>query len=210
MNPSLQAINEKRIERTVKALKANRFDAHFIRNREELFAKLAELLQEGQSCSVGGSMTLFETGIIDYLKNGKYDYLDRYAKDADTEDIFHKALLCDVYFASSNAITEDGALYNMDGKGNRMAALVYGPKKVVIVAGVNKIVADIDAARMRNKMISAPANATRLNCATPCVPDGTCRDCRSPGRICCQELITYRQIVQDRITVLILPESLGY
>lgn len=210
MNEHMTTVLEKRIERTVTALCKNNFDAHYIKDNAALIKKLNELTPEGASCSVGGSVTLFETGVIDYLKSGHFNYLDRYAEGADTVKVYHEALSCDVYFTSSNAITENGELYNMDGNGNRVAAMVYGPKKVVVIAGANKIVKDTNAAAERNKQIAAPANAVRLNKDIPCAATGHCSDCKSPGRFCCHELVSHYQLIKNRIAVLILPESYGY
>lgn len=210
MDNHLEAIETKRIERTVNALCKNNFDAHFIRDTAELLIKLDEMLPDGASCSVGGSMTLYETGVIDYIKGRNVNYFDRYADGADVKKVYHDALSCDVYFTSSNAITENGELYNMDGNGNRVAALVYGPEKVIVVAGINKIVKDLDAAVERNKSVSAPANAVRLGKDLPCSKTGLCADCKSAGRFCCHELISHQQSNKGRIAVLILPESYGY
>ncbi len=210
MDQNTGIIQEKRIIRTIEALCKNNYDAHYIKDKDELFKKLDELMPEGASCSVGGSMTLFETGVIDYIKSGKFTYYDRYAPNADIPKVFHDALCSDVYLMSSNAITENGELYNIDGTGNRVAALVYGPKKVVVIAGENKIVKDIDAAKKRKASIASPANAVRLNKDTPCGKIGYCTDCSHPSRFCCHELVSYYQQIKNRITVLILPESYGY
>lgn len=210
MNKHAVTILEKRIERTVTALCKNNFDAHYIKDQEALIKKLDEIMPDGTSCSVGGSMTLYETGVIDYLKNGRFNYLDRYAEGADAVKIYHEALSCDVYFTSSNAITEKGELYNMDGNGNRVAAIVYGPKKVVVIAGANKIVKDINAAVEYKKAVAGPANAVRLGKDLPCAKTGFCSDCKSPGRFCCHELISHYQLNKNRIAVLILPESYGF
>lgn len=210
MDKNTTAITEIRVKRTVDALCKNNFDARYVKDTGELLDIVNELVPEGASCSVGGSMTLFETGVIDALKNGKFNYLDRYAENADTKKVFHDALSCDFYFMSSNAITEEGELYNMDGNGNRVAALIYGPERVVVIAGANKIVRNIKAARRRNRDISAPANCVRLAKDNPCTKTGTCGDCKNPGRICCHELISKFQGRKNRITVLILPESFGY
>lgn len=210
MDKNKALILEKRIERTVAALCKNNFDAHAIKDTGELLKTLDELIPEGASCSVGGSMTLFETGVIDYLKSGRFHYLDRYAEGVDVERVFHDALSCDAYLTSSNAITENGELYNVDGKGNRVAALVYGPEKVIVIAGANKIVKDLDAAVARKGEFATPMNAVRLGIETPCTKTGFCSDCKSPGRLCCHELISHQQRVKNRITVLILPDSYGY
>ncbi len=211
MDKNLESIIEKKLERAAKALSKNRFDAQIIHSREELSAKLKELLPPGASCSVGGSMTLFETGVIDFLKNGGYAYLDRYAPGADIQRVFHDALSCQVYITSANAVTETGELYNVDATGNRVAALVYGPEKVVVIAGHNKIVPDLEAARARVQRVTAPANSVRLNRdSLPCFSTGICGDCKSPGRLCAYEVICRFQSVPGRITVLLVNESLGY
>lgn len=211
MDPNLQTVIDQRLERTAKALRANRFDAHVLRSREELFAKLKDLIPQGASCSVGGSMTLFEAGVIDFLKSGDYRYLDRYAEGADLKQVFHDALGCQVYLMSSNAVTERGELYNMDGNGNRVAALAYGPEKVIVIAGCNKIVPDLEAARVRNRTVSAPANARRLGKEkNPCYHTGTCADCASDTRFCSLELVCRFQMNAGRIAVLLMNEPLGY
>jgi len=211
MDKHKRAVTDKLIERTVKALCANNYDAHYIQSPDALVEKLAEYLPEGASCSVGGSMTLFETGAMDYLKSREdLEYYDRYAPDANIPEVFYKALGCDVYLTSSNAITEDGLLYNVDGTGNRVAALTYGPKKVVVIAGVNKLVKDLEQARLRMREVAAPANCVRLNLPNPCVKTGHCMDCRSDTYICVTEVVTKRQRVKNRIAVLILPDEYGY
>ena len=143
MDKNRLGILEKQIDRTVEALRKNNFDAHFVKNKDGLLSKISEMVPDGASCSVGGSVTLYETGVIDYIKGRDLTYYDRYAENADVGKVFHEALSADFYFTSSNAVTETGELYNMDGNGNRVAAIVYGPKKVIVVAGANKIVKDI-------------------------------------------------------------------
>lgn len=197
MDKNLFTIITRRIERTVEALRENGFDAHHIADTDALYTKIHDYLPDGGSWSVGGSMTLFETGVIDYLKKGGYTYFDRYAQDADVDDVFAKAKSCDAYFMSSNAITEDGELYNVDGRGNRISALIHGPKKVVVVAGYNKIVKDLTDAHKRVLEIAAPANAVRLNH-------------QDVNTMCSFELVSRMQTVKNRIAVLILPEQYGY
>lgn len=210
MDKNAAVILEKRIERTVSALRVNNFDAYYIKDKAGLIEKLGEMMPEGISCSVGGSVTLHETGVIDYLKSGCFNYIDRYAEGADGVKVYHDALNCDVYLTSSNAITESGELYNIDGNGNRVAAIVYGPKKVIVVAGANKIVKDIPAAIAHKKSMAGPANAVRLGKDLPCAKTGYCADCKNTGRFCCHELVSYYQLNKNRIAVLILPESYGY
>lgn len=211
MDNHLTEIIAKRALRAVDALRANRFEAHYIPTKEDLLAKIRELMPPGCSCSMGGSMALHETGVNQYLESGgDFSYIDRYAPGADLDEVFHQALSCDVYFSGTNAITLDGKLYNVDGRANRVAAICYGPKKVIIVAGHNKIVTDIPAAQQRMREISAPANAVRLERPTPCGAIGVCQDCRSDQRMCSQELITGWQMIPGRICVLIVGGEYGY
>lgn len=158
-------------------------------------------------------MTLFKTGIIDLLRSGRYNFLDRYEENLspqEMKEIFRKSFCADAYFTSTNAITEEGELYNVDGMGNRVAAMLYGPDKVIVVCGVNKIVKNIDEAINRNKVVSAPANAKRLNTKTPCKEVGYCMDCSSSERICCEYTIIKKQRIPNRIHIIFINESFGY
>ena len=158
-------------------------------------------------------MSLAEMGVMDHLRSGRYDFLDREKKGLSAEDIdrlYRESFFTDAYFSSSNAITEEGELYNVDGNGNRVAALLFGPKKVIIVAGVNKIVRDIDEAIKRNREIAAPANAKRLNKNTPCTKIGYCMDCKSPEKICREYTLIKSQRDKNRIHVIFINENIGY
>lgn len=210
LDKHLRETIQKHIDLTLDALRKNRFEAEYIETPELLLQRLDELMPQGCSCSVGGSVTLDETGVLDYLKSGRFEYYDRYHPQADQEEVFHQAMSCDVYLTSSNAITEEGELYNIDGHCNRLAALIWGPKKVIVVAGYNKIVTNLDAAADRMRSIAAPANARRLSKKTPCVAIGRCQDCSSPERICSQELISRWQRHPGRIHVIILGGEYGY
>lgn len=213
MDDSARFVLEQKVERTIESLNSNNMDGYYVRDEKELFAKIKELTNEGDTVSVGGSMTLFETGLIDFLRTENFNFIDRYAEGLSKEDIkeiFRKSFSADVFFASSNAITEEGELYNVDGVGNRVAAMIYGPDKVIIVAGVNKIVKDLDDAITRNREISAPANAKRLNRKTPCAKVGYCMDCTSPERICSAYTLIKKQIQRGRIHVIFVDKELGY
>lgn len=204
---------QKHVEKTLTALKSNNIDALFVKTKEEALEKAAGLLKDGDTVAVGGSMTLFEAGVIDYLRCGKYNFLDRYREGISGEEkqkVFHDSFSADAYFTSSNAITEDGELYNVDGNGNRVAAMIYGPKTVVVIAGINKIVKDREAAQQRVKSIAAPANTERLSCKTPCAKTGECMDCKAGGRICCSYVFLGYQRVKNRIKVILVGEELGY
>lgn len=214
MDRCLQVLAEKRIEKTIRNLQKNYMQGFHIHSREELFDKLEELIPAGNSVSFGGSMTLYETGVIDYLR-GREDIslIDRDEPGIDRSEVTRRmkaAFTSDVFLASSNAITENGELFNVDGRGNRVAAMIFGPESVVLVVGYNKIVANLDEAELRMKKIAAPANTIRLSCETPCTKTGECMDCSSPARICCTYVTMKQQREQNRIKVLILDESLGF
>lgn len=213
MDNNAKFVVEKRIERTIEALKANNMNGYYAKSQEELFEILESLSKSGDKVSVGGSMSLFEAGVMDWIKGQDFNYLDRYAEGLTKEDIksiYREAFTCDVYFTSTNALTENGYLYNVDGNGNRVAAMIYGPDKVVVVAGANKIVKDEYEAEERNRETAAPANAHRLSRKTPCAKVGHCMDCSSPERICSDFVLIKKQMAKDRIHVIIMDEALGY
>lgn len=213
MDANKKAIIEKKIEKTLKNLERNKMQAFYVENKEQAVNKVKELIPEGAVVTCGGSMTLFETGIIEHLRSGRYNFLDRYKPGLTPEqirEIYIRAFSSDVYMCSTNAVTENGELYNVDGNSNRVAAMVYGPKSVIVVAGYNKIVKDIDEAVERVKRIAAPANATRLSHKTPCVNTGQCENCRTDDRICCNYVVMAQQRHKDRVKVIIVGEELGY
>ena len=214
MDKSLQAIIQKRIENTVTALRKNRFEAHYVPTAKEMLAEVAKRLSAGGVYSSGGSTTLKETGVHQLLvagsEKGSFTFHNRFVPGADDFEICRAAFSCDVYLSGTNAITMDGKLYNVDGQANRVAAICFGPRNVIIVAGYNKIVADIPAAKERMRAICAPANATRYSANTPCVTTGACQDCSSDERLCSQELITGWQQIAERICVFIIGEEYGF
>lgn len=201
------------INKTIENLKKNNMDAYFVPTKEDALKQVNALVHDGDTVGCGGSMTLFETGIIDYLRGGRFHFLDRYqdglSRD-EVEKIFRDSFFADDYFVSTNAVTEDGELYNVDGNGNRVAAMIYGPKNVIVIAGYNKLVKDREAAIERVRNIAAPANAARLNCATPCAKTGECMDCKGDARICCSYVFLAKQRVKGRIKVILVGEALGY
>lgn len=213
MDANVKFVVDKRVLRTIENLEKNNMKGYFVENEEEAIKKIKDIIGEGDTLSVGGSMTLFETGIIDFLRKGKYNFLDRYEEGLSPEDIkeiYRKSFSADAYFTSSNAITEEGELYNVDGRGNRVAAMIYGPDKVIVVVGVNKIVRDLDEAIMRNRELAAPANVKRLNKNTPCSKVGYCMDCNSKDRICNEYVVIRKQADGDRIHVIIIDNDFGY
>ncbi len=205
-----KALMKRKIDKVVKALEENNIKAYRISSREEMFEVLETLVPEGATVGYGGSETLTNTGVIDWLRWKKTIELYDRARVDDPDECMRKSLTSDVFFSSTNAITEDGWLYNVDGRGNRVAAMIYGPKSVVIVAGWNKIVADLEAAKTRVRKLAAPANCMRLDRQTPCVKTTSCADCKSPDRICRSYVAMGPQGEKNRIKVLILEENLGY
>lgn len=202
-----------KISKTMDNLLKNNMQAYYVEKKEQVVEKIRELTKEGDTVTCGGSQTLFEAGVIDYLRSGRYNYLDRYEPGLSKEqifDIFTQAFSADVYICSSNAITEKGELYNVDGNCNRVAAMVYGPKSVIVVAGYNKIVKNLEEAVNRVRNVAAPMNAVRLNRDTPCVHTGFCVDCSSEERICRSYVTMSSQAVKDRVKVIIVGEELGY
>ncbi|GAB6107124.1 lactate utilization protein [Fusibacter bizertensis] len=213
MDQHLKKVTESRIKRTILNLAKNNMNGYHVANTKELKNLLANLVPENASVAVGGSMTLFETGIIDWIREQPYHFFDRYAEGitpAELKQVHRNAFSANAYFCSSNAITERGELYNVDGSGNRVAAISYGPDKVFIILSANKIVKNIEEAVTRNREISAPANNVRLNTGTPCTFTGSCSDCRSEGRICCSYSIIAHQRDKDRIHVIFIDGQYGY
>ena len=206
-------VNEQKILRTISSLEKNNMNGYLVTSKDELIKKVENIVAPKSKVSCGGSMTLFEVGMIEHLRSGRYEFLDRY-RDGITQDevneVFRQAFYCDAYFVSSNAITEDGQIYNVDGNGNRVAAMLFGPSKVIIIVGANKIVSTIDDAIKRNREVSAPANARRLNKETPCKKIGYCIDCNSKERLCNEYTVIKRQMNKDRIHVIFMNENLGY
>ena len=213
MNENVNWVNEKKIEKTIKNLEKNNIKGYYAKSNNELINIIKHIAKEGEMVSVGGSITLFETNVIDLLRSGRYNFLDRYKENLtpdDIKEIYRKAFYADTYFSSVNAITEEGEIFNVDGNGNRVAAMLYGPDKVILVVGVNKIVKNIDEAIKRNKYLSGPANAKRLNMNTPCAKVGYCMECQSDDRICCEYTVIKRQRSANRMNVIFINDILGF
>lgn len=210
---ALKKANDLKIKRTMDALEKNNINAYYAKSIEEAQAIFKSLIEEGSVITAGGSMTAVETGLVDILRNGNYNYIDREREGITKEEVQvvqRRAFTADYFVTGTNAITENGELFNIDGNGNRVAAISFGPKQVIVVSGANKIVSDAKEARKRVKELSAPANAMRLDCNTPCSVDGICRDCASLQRVCCIEVLTGFQRIKDRIKVIIIDKDLGF
>ena len=210
-----------RIEKTMKNLEKNNMNTYFVETKEEVIPLIEKLVAEGSAVAVGGSVTLNEVGVLEHLRSGRYEFFDRYAEGltpAQIKEVFRKSFGVDAYFCSCNAVTEDGELYNVDGNANRVAAISFGPEKVIMIVGVNKIVSNIDEAVKRVKTVAAPKNAVRLNCKTYCNVKGHCVDmeggigkgCDSPQRLCRHYLVCAKQKDKGRINVIFVNEELGY
>ncbi len=213
MDKNLSWYIEKRVERTIESLSKRNMEGYFVNDEVELIELLKNLISNDSIVGVGDSMTLFETGVIDFLRNEKYIFLDKYEEGITKEEkgkIYEKNFSADTFLCSTNAITESGELYNIDGNGSRVAPMLYGPKQVILVAGINKIVKDIDEAEKRVRNYSAPIDAKRLNKNTPCTTLGYCIDCKSPNRICNDFVIIRGQFVKGRIKVIFVGKQLGY
>lgn len=213
-----------RIAKTIENLRKNNIKAFFVEKKEDVVPLIEKMLNKGDTVAVGGSMTLLETGVIEHLGSGRYNFLDRY-KPGLTKEQIHRIYIdsfsADAYLCSSNAVTERGELFNVDGTSNRVAAIVFGPKSVIMVVGYKKIVENIEKAVERVKTVAAPANCERLNCETFCREKGRCMSleldapfisdgCNSPDRICCNYVISAKQRINGRIKVIIVGEELGY
>lgn len=198
-------------KRLIENFNKRNMEAYYCVTKEEALAKALELIPESDVVSWGGSESLNEIGLIDAVKKTN-KVIDRAtaASMEEKQELMRQALLCDTYLMSSNAVSQDGQLVNIDGNGNRCAALIYGPKKVVMVVGMNKVAADLDAAMSRARNTAAPANVQHFpGLKTPCSVTGVCANCMSQETICCQFVITRYSRVPNRIKIILVGESLG-
>ena len=199
----------------MKKMEKRQFEACYCPTKEEALQKVLSYFTKGCSITCGGSATLSEIGFKDFIQSGQaadYTYINRdLAKTSEEKrEVFAKAALADYYLMSSNAITMDGELVNIDGVGNRVAALCFGPANVIIFAGMNKIAIDETAAIKRVRSLASSPNAIRLNCKTPCAATGMCGDCYGPDCICGQIVTTRFSRIPGRIKVILVGEELGF
>lgn len=209
MNENRNKKNKALAETVIKGLETRNMSGYYAATKEEALNIALSLIPTGSKVTHGGSVTIGEIGLLDALKKGDYEYCDRNAAtDKRAAELF--AYDSDVYLGSVNAITQDGVLVNIDGNSNRVSAYAYGPRKLVLIAGMNKVASDVDAAMKRARNEAAPINVQRLNLNTPCAKTGACFDCKSPDTICCQFLITRFSRHKDRIHVILVGEELGF
>lgn len=208
-----ESVFELRAAKIVAALKRRAMEGYVAAGRARALELLRSLVPEGASVAWGGSTSLSrDLGFIDEVRAGSSRVVDRDAAmtPEEADKAFRDSFSVDTYLMGTNAITMDGELVNVDARGNRIAALAYGPRQVIVVAGRNKICADLPAAMRRAREEAAPPNALRLGYKTPCSADGICHDCLGEACICCQTLVTRKSRVPGRIKVLLVGQDLGF
>ena len=193
----------------IKGLQSRNMSGYFAEDRENALNIALSLIPEGSSVTMGGAMSAREIGLVDALKEGNYNFIDRDNID-DKRAAMLAAYDADFFLTSANAITDDGILVNIDGNANRVSAIAQGPRKVIVIAGLNKVCDDLDGAMKRARNVAAPINAQRFGLSTPCSKTGKCFDCKSPDTICCQFLITRYSRHKDRIHVILVNDNLGF
>ena len=211
MTPQKQR-NEHLAQTIIKNLKRRHIEGFYCATAEEAVKKVSDLIADGSSVTWGGTMTVRDLGIPQYLKDrGTLEVLDRDMAETPEEKqaIYLKAFSADVYLSSANAISEDGVIVNIDGNGNRVAAITWGPKKVIFVIGLNKVAQNVEAALARARSTASPINAARFDINTPCHTDGVCHNCNSPECIC-NYVHFLRNSPQGRHVVVLVGETLGY
>ncbi len=197
--------------KAVDALNKNGFQAQYVDNKEEAVAAALKLIEAGATIGMGGSMTVKALGLKEVLEKAGHVIYDHQGKPGEEGvKLRHQELGSDVFLTSSNAVTMEGELVNVDGTGNRLAAMIYGPKRIVMLVGANKIVRDEAAGRERIRMVAAPLNTLRLKRPTPCTVTGMCMNCKGTTRICNATLVLHRPLSEADFHVIIIGEALGY
>ncbi len=213
MNQYLQEVLEVKKQKMTDCFQKHRMDLIFMENAEELREYLKGILHSGKTVCVGGSQTLFETGVIDQIRSSDVIFYDRYEEGLSPEgiqEVFRKGFFSDIYFTSTNALSTDGYLYNIDYTGNRVASMIYGPKEVYVIAGKNKVF-DSEASAMEHvKNVACPANCARYHRNTPCVKTGKCVDCASEEKLCSSYVKMGFQKEANRVKVIVLNEEYGF
>ena len=209
MNQNIVKRNELLAQKVIKGLESRNMSGYYAADKEEALNVALSLIQEGDTVTMGGAMSAHEIGLVEALKKGPYNFIDR-DEIPDKRAAMLAAYDADVFLTSVNAMTEDGMLVNIDGNANRVSAIAQGPKKVLAVVGMNKVCKDLDMAMKRARNVAAPINAQRFGLSTPCASTGSCMDCKSPDTICCQFLTTRYSKHVGRIHVILVNENLGF
>ena len=209
MNENMTKRNELLAQKVIQGLKSRNMTGYYAATKEEALKTALSLIPEGSSVTMGGAMSAHEIGLVEALKAGSYHFIDRDAM-TDKRAAMLAAYDADFFLTSANAMTSDGEMVNIDGNANRVSAIAQGPKKVLVIVGMNKICGDLDGAMKRARNVAAPINAQRFGLNTPCAKTGACMNCKSPDTICCQFLITRFSRHADRIHVILVNDNLGF
>ena len=209
MNAAVSKRNGLLAQTVIKGLNSRNMSGYYAESREEALRIALGLIPEGSSVTMGGAMSAHEIGLVRALKDGNYRFIDRDAYE-DKRAAMLAAYDADVFLSGVNGMTSDGILVNIDGNANRVSAIAQGPRKVIFIAGMNKVCGDLDGAMKRARNVAAPINAQRFGLATPCSKTGACMDCKSPDTICCQFLITRFSRHAGRIHVILVNDDLGF
>ena len=208
MNENIVKRNELLAQTVIKGLQSRNMEGFYAASKEEALKIALELIPAGSTVTMGGGMSVHEIGLPAALEAGSYNFIDR-DKFEDRRQAMLLAYDADVFLTSTNAMTRDGVLVNIDGNANRVSAIAQGPKKVLFIVGLNKVCGDLDGAMKRARNVAAPINAQRFGLDTPCAKTGACFDCKSPDTICCQFLITRYSKHKGRIQVILVNDDLG-
>ena len=211
MDPK-QKYYHKRGELLVKNLRSRHFEAYYCESREQALEKALELIPMGATVGWGGALSAKQIGLLDAMNNGNYNAIDRdkAPNPEQRKQAMKRCLLADVFITGANALSMDGQMVNIDGNGNRVAPIVYGPESIIVIAGMNKVMDTLDAAMIRARTVAPPMNKQRFDLQTPCEVTGTCGDCKSEGCICNQILITRNSKPAGRIKMILVGEDLGF
>ena len=211
MATPIEQYYKKRGEILVKNLKARHFDAWYCDTKAEALAKALELIPEGSSVGWGGAMSAQQIGLMTALHEGNYNAIDRdLAKSPkEREQAMKDCMFADFFLTGANALSLDGQMVNIDGAGNRVSAIIYGPKNILVIAGMNKVMDNLDSAIQRARTVAAPMNKQRFEPNTPCAVTGSCADCKVEGCICNHIVVTRHCRPVGRIKFILVGESLG-
>ena len=209
MNPNITKRGELLAQKVIEGLASRNMTGYYAADKEAALQLALSLIPEGSTVTIGGGMSVHEIGLPEALKKGNYNFIDR-DEMKDKRAAMLAAYDADFFLMSTNAMTQDGILVNIDGNSNRVSALAQGPRKVIIIAGMNKVCDDVDGAMKRARNVAAPINAQRFGLDTPCSKTGACMNCKSPDTICCQFLITRYSKHAGRIRVILVSDYLGF
>ena len=201
------------IENTIINLEKNNIRGYYVSGAEELHALLEDLIPDGSTVGCGDSVTLEQLNVLDYLRDKDVLFYDKHKQglnSTDKRELYLKNFRADFFVSGVNAVTETGELINIDGNGSRVAPIIYGPPKVILIAGTNKLVKNSEDGKIRARQVAAPLDSKRLNRNTPCAATGHCTDCKSPDRICNTFVMIARQFDPERIHVILVEGDYGY